>query len=441
VVSPTSSEEVSEVIKSLVGTSGSLESPEQQPTCRFAVRSGGHSTVPGAVNSDGGVTIDLRALNSVKLSEDKSIAHIGVGARWGEVYTYLESFDLSVTGGRVAQVGVGGLTIGGGISFFSPRYGWACDSVTNFEVVLADGSVVNANEEENRDLLIALRGGSGNFGIVTRIDMRTFEQGPFRGGNAFYDVSTIKDHLAAFDEINQPDTFDEHISPIFSFSFAPGLGGSFIVQNLVYTKPEEKPAAWAKVDAIPSLQTTVRIDKMSSFATEMGAYSPLGQRQLWLQTTFQSTPAMLNASYTHWEASRAAVGHVENLVLSLSLHPIPPNIYKNKHSTGNSLGLSDRTGAFVIAGLTLSWTNKGDDEILHKTANSLMEAIENDARNAEAYDPYLYLNYVGASQDPISSYGSETDKAFRAVKQKFDPNGVFSHGSSSGFKLAAQVGV
>ena len=160
-------------------------------------------------------------------------------------------------------------------------------------------------------------------------------------------------------------------------------------------------------------------------------------RQLWLQITFQSTPAMLNASYTRWEASRAAVEHVENLVMSLSLHPIPPHIYKNKHSTGNSLGLSDKTGAFVIAGLTLSWKSKEDDEIVHKTANSLIEAIEEDARKLGAYEPYLYLNYVGASQDPISSYGSKTDKAFRAVKRKFDPHGVFSQGSSAGFKLAA----
>jgi len=276
-VSPTSPEDVSEVIKALVGTSSSLESPEQQATCNFAVRSGGHSSVPGAVNSDGGVTIDLRALNDVKLSDDKSTAHIGVGARWGEVYTYLETFDLSVAGGRVSQVGVGGLTTGGGISFFSPRYGWACDSVTNFQVVLADGSIVNANEKENRDLLLALRGGSGSFGIVTRVDMTAFEQKAFRGGSAFYDLSTIDQHLAAFEEINSPDKFDEYISPIFGFGFAVGQG-SFIFQNLVYTKDELSPATWAKVDAIPSLQSTLRIDKMSAFATEMGVFNPMGKR-------------------------------------------------------------------------------------------------------------------------------------------------------------------
>jgi len=145
---------------------------------------------------------------------------------------------------------------------------------------------------------------------------------------------------------------------------------------------------------------------------------------------------MLNASFIHWEASRATVEHVQDLVWSLSLHPIPPNIYKNRHSTGNSLGLSERTGALVIAGFTVSWTDKKDDEIVHKTANALMEAIEKDSRETGAYDEYLYLNYVGASQDPIASYGSKMGKAFREVKKRVDPNGLFSHGRSAGFKLA-----
>ncbi|KAK0634024.1 putative oxidoreductase [Immersiella caudata] len=436
VVSPTTTEDVSEVIKALVGTLGSLGNPEERATCRFAVRSGGHSTVPGSVNSDGGVTVDLRALDGVEVSEDKKTARIGVGARWGAVYQYLEEFGLAVAGGRVSDVGVGGLTLGGGISFFSPRYGWACDSVANFEVVLADGSVVNANEEENRDLLVALRGGSGNFGIVTRVDMRTFEQGEFRGGAGFYTTEAIKEHLAAFEETTQPETYDEHLSLIFSFGYAFGQG-SFIFQNMVYTKPELKPAGYAKLDAIPALQSTVRLDKMSNFAAEMNAFNPYGDRQHWLQTTFQSTPAMHNASYTRWDAAKAALENVEGIVVSLSLQPVPPSFYKNKRSTGNSLGLGDRKGTLIIANLSISWKNKKDDELVYKTARAMIEGIQEDAEKVGAEDKYLYLNYVGAWQDPIASYGSETDKMLREVKKRVDPNGVFSQGSCSGFKLAA----
>ncbi|KAK4442555.1 putative oxidoreductase [Podospora aff. communis PSN243] len=437
VVSPASTEDVVEVIKSLVGTSGSLEHPEQRAVCRFAVRSGGHSSVPGAVNSDGGVTVDLRALNGVEFAgEDKDVVKIGVGARWGAVYRYLEEFGLSVTGGRVSDVGVGGLTLGGGISFFSPRYGWACDSVVNFEVVLADGAVVNANEDENRDLLVALRGGSGNFGIVTRVDMRTFEQGEFRGGGGFYGIETIGEHLKAFEEITQPEGYEEYLSQIFSFGYAGGLG-SYVFQSMVYTKAELEPKAWAKVDAIPALQSTVRLDKMSGFAEEMNAFNPSGKRQFWLQTTFQSTPAMHNATFTHCEASKPELEHVEDVVVSLSLHPVPPSFYKNKQSTGNSLGLSSREGTLIIAGLTISWKNKEDDELVHKTGKAIMEAIEKDAKKMGAGDEYLYLNYVGASQDPITSYGSETDKVLRAVKKRVDPDGVFSQGSCGGFKLKA----
>jgi hypothetical protein len=146
---------------------------------------------------------------------------------------------------------------------------------------------------------------------------------------------------------------------------------------------------------------------------------------------------MHNASYTHYEASKPALENVEDIVVSLSLQPIPPSFYKNKRSKANSLGLSDRKGTLIIAGLTISYKNKEDDELVHKTGKAIIDAIEKDAKKMGAADKYLYLNYVGGSQDPISSYGSETEKLLRAAKKRVDPNGVFSQGSCGGFKLKA----
>lgn len=142
----------------------------------FTVKSGGHVPFPSS-NIDTGVVIDLVNLNTLQLSEDKSVVSVGPGNRWKHVSAYLDPEGLAVVGGRVGEIGVSGLTLGGGISWFSGKYGWACDNVRTYEVVLADGSVVEASVDENADLYKALRGGGGpNFGIVTRFDFETFEQ-------------------------------------------------------------------------------------------------------------------------------------------------------------------------------------------------------------------------------------------------------------------------
>lgn len=102
--------------------------------CPFAVKSGGHAAFVNASNIEGGITINLAKLNEITLSSNRSIASIGPGNTWYDVYSGLEDYNLTVIGGRVAAIGVGGLTLGGGVSFFSGKHGWACDNVYNYEV-------------------------------------------------------------------------------------------------------------------------------------------------------------------------------------------------------------------------------------------------------------------------------------------------------------------
>lgn len=104
--------------------------------CSFAVKSGGHAAFANASNIPGGITINLAKLNDIELSADKAYASIGPGNTWYDVYSNLEDYNLTAIGGRVAAIGVGGLTLGGGISFFSGNHGWACDNVYNYEVSL-----------------------------------------------------------------------------------------------------------------------------------------------------------------------------------------------------------------------------------------------------------------------------------------------------------------
>lgn len=247
-------------------------------SCHFAIRSGGHASSAGAANIPEGVTLDLSGLDTISLEEvqksDQSsapIVSVGVGAKWGSVYSYLEPSNLSVSGARAATVGVGGLLLGGGISYFGPRFGWACDGIVNFEVVLANGSVTNANENENPDLLWALRGGTNNLGVVTRVDLQTFEQGDLWGGFVVRPYSTAEAQIAALAAFADPatGTYDEFASLIITFAYLGTENMSVVVNNLEYTRPvEAPPPVYEAFTNLPALSSTQRNTNLSDLVTE-----------------------------------------------------------------------------------------------------------------------------------------------------------------------------
>lgn len=227
-----------------------------------------------------GVTIDLSGLSSVEVLSDTDarIVSAGVGTTWGSVYDYLDDLHLSVNGARSAGVGLGGLTLGGGISYFGPRYGWTCDTVANFEVVLANGTIVNANDEENPDLLWALRGGANNLGIVTRIDLQTFEQGDLWGGQVITDYSTADDQIAALAAFNEPADYDEYASLITTFAYAPELGLQVVVNNIEYSQPVANPPVFNTLTSMPALSSTQRIANITDLVWETETNNVSGLR-------------------------------------------------------------------------------------------------------------------------------------------------------------------
>jgi FAD/FMN-containing dehydrogenase len=152
IVQPKNAKEVATVVKIL--TTASILKP-----CQFAIRSGGHTPYAGASNIDDGVTIDLQYISAVKYDAKNALVNVGPAARWNDVFTTLEPLGVITPGGRSSTVGVGGLTLGGGISYFSPERGLICDNVLEFEVVLADGRIVTASNTSNPDLFTVLKGG------------------------------------------------------------------------------------------------------------------------------------------------------------------------------------------------------------------------------------------------------------------------------------------
>ena len=167
------------------------------------------------------MTIDMTKLDSVSVSEDHTVAHVGAGASWLHVYAYLDALSLSVAGGRNGAVGVAGLTLGGGISYFAPRVGWACDNVVNFEIVLASGHLVNANSTSAPDLFRALKGGANNFGLVTRFDLAAFTQGDILQGSISSPFSEREAVFKAFADFAGTPHYDPYASLVTGLTWLP----------------------------------------------------------------------------------------------------------------------------------------------------------------------------------------------------------------------------
>jgi FAD/FMN-containing dehydrogenase len=151
-----------------------------------SIRAGGHS-VSGRALSDGGLTIDMSGMRTVTVDPDDTLVHVGGGCLLGDVDAVASRHGLIVPAGIMSETGVPGLALGGGIGWFSRKYGLTCDNFVSLEVVLASGEVVEASADSNPDLFWALRGGGGNFGVVTRFTFRAYEFGPLmRIGVALY---------------------------------------------------------------------------------------------------------------------------------------------------------------------------------------------------------------------------------------------------------------
>ncbi len=165
-----------------------------------AVRGGGHS-LPGFSTTDGGIVIDLSAMNTVHVDPTARTAVAEGGALWSDFDHETQAFGLAVTGGLISTTGIGGFTLGGGIGWLMRKYGLTCDNLIGADVVTADGQLVHCSEDENPELLWGLRGGGGNFGIATSLEFRLHPVGPMvLAGPVFFAADRAEEILRFYRE-------------------------------------------------------------------------------------------------------------------------------------------------------------------------------------------------------------------------------------------------
>jgi FAD/FMN-containing dehydrogenase len=166
-----------------------------------AVRAGGHS-LSGKSSCDGGLVIDLQAMQGVRVDPETRRAYLESGSLLGQLDHECAAFKLATTAGTVSHTGAAGLTLGGGLGRLGRRFGLACDNVASFDIVTADGQFLHANDKENPDLYWGLRGGGGNFGVVTSIEYRLHDMDPvILGGPIVWPLAQARDVLRYYRDI------------------------------------------------------------------------------------------------------------------------------------------------------------------------------------------------------------------------------------------------
>ncbi|KAM0793814.1 hypothetical protein BDR22DRAFT_895877 [Usnea florida] len=405
--------------------------------CPFAIRSGGHTPFAGSANIDRGVTIDLRSMNTITVNPDQTMVSVGPGNRWIDVYSKVEPLGLAVSGGRVSDIGVAGLTTGGGMSYFAPRYGFVCDNVENFEVVLASGTLVSANAKFNPDLWLALKGGSNNFGVVTRFDLRTFKQGDIWAGFIYNPIETWPAQIQAFTEMNAESEYDPYASLINSYGYSAASGGMAVANNIVYTKPQPYPAIFKPyTDIQPQLLNSLQIQNLTNYLLATGDFQPRGQRYLFVTRTYRNDADLLSLAFVNWNSTLQKILDVANLGYALSFQAVPVSITSKALTTGgNVLGLENTTEPLVLVLLTTQWSDAVDDVRVNAMAKSFFTELDTEAQGRNLTNSWTYLNYAAPFQDPIGGYGAVNKVKLRKVSKKYDPRGLFQTGVPGGFKL------
>ncbi|EFQ32572.1 FAD binding domain-containing protein [Colletotrichum graminicola M1.001] len=433
---PKSAEEVSSIVKTL------QDNDEQ-----FAVKSGGHNPNNYYASVKDGPLISTKKLNQVVYDNSTNTVSVGPGNRWEDVHAALDGTGVTVVGGRIGNVGVGGYLLGGGLSFLSTQYGWAANNIVSVEMVLANGTIVTASNTSNPDLLAAIKGGGNAFGIVTNYVLRAHPIGQIWGGNLIFSSGDKTDEiLTAIRDFTENYT-DPKAAIIATSELTLLNGVNLWILFLFYDGPEPPSGIF---DGFLNAKPTINNCKTRSYADYLKANNVFVLKGSVYTIATETTPLppaaagakVMRSYYDHWYNTSAARPGVAGVVASIAFQPIPKSLARvARENGGDLLDLDDDVDRIIFEfdySYLLQIDNNAIDETmvdLYSGMKSRVDGFIADGTLPDVYRP-LFMNDGYFRQDYWGRLKPEKKQFAETVRASVDPEGLFQK-RTGGFALAA----
>jgi len=374
-----------------------------------AVRGGGHN-VAGNATCDDGLVIDLSPMKDIAIDREACRARAGGGVLWGEFDAATQNVGLATTGGLIPSTGIAGFTLGGGLGHLMRRHGLACDNLLSAEVVTAAGDRVRATVNEHPDLFWALRGGGGNFGVVTEFEFQLHEVGPMLlAGRLAHPLSKARDALR------------------FYRDFCASASDELIVYAGLSTGPDGDPrVGWRPVFIGPVAGGESLLAPLRAFgAPIVDDIAP--RRYVDIQRIVE--PAFPPGRLNYWKASFVDELSDDLIDILIEAFARVPSPYSNiaiepmggavARVAETATAFQHRTPAFSLLVLS-GWISDADTEANVAWARELWE------RTRPLSSAAVYVNYLGAEGDQrvLDAFGGNHARLAQ-VKQIYDPGNVF----------------
>lgn len=381
---------------------------------QIAVRGGNHS-MPGFGSCDDGLVIDLSRLRRVEVIEQTRVARVGGGCTWADLNDATHPFGLATTGGLISSTGVAGLTLGGGIGYLSRHCGLACDNLLSADLVTAAGEQLTCNEHRNADLFWALRGGGGNFGVVTTFEFRLHRVNHVLGGPVFYPLDAQV--LRAYRDFLP--RAPEQLGLVLGLTLGPPLpilpegwhGEPVAVALACWTGSiEEGEQVLKPLDAwAPVLARNIGPMPYPVINTLFDSLLPHGLRHYW------KSQFVRNISDEAIDAHLDHAAHAPSVESGIFFYPVDGACHP---VAADATAFTPRDAAFAV-GIHGSWRDAADDERNVRWVRECDEAVWPFACAGE------YVNFMSDStQGVAASYGANLRRLVE-VKRRYDPNNLF----------------
>jgi len=382
-----------------------------------AIRGGGHS-VPGFGTADGAVVVDLGRMKGTRVDPLSKTVWAEGGCTWGDFNHATYAFGLATTGGIISTTGIAGLTLGGGIGYLCRGVGLTIDSLISAEVVLADGSFVIASEQHNPDLFWALRGGGGNFGVVTGLQYRLKEVKDIVGGVLFFEVEDAPKVMMTYNKYIADAP--RELGAFFAWQIAPPLpfipkdrhGDIFCAMVLCWSgRPEQANQAFAPLRAAaPVVAEFVGPMPYPTLNSMFDGLVPPGLQHYWKAVYVRDlTEGAIEAHMKFGPKVPAVNSTVHIYPINGAVHDVAPD--------ATAFGHRDAKYATVIAGM---WPDPSQNEANIKWVKDFYAAL------APYSEKGGYINF--AASDDMDRVGANFGKNFgrlRELKTKYDPQNIF----------------